>query len=63
MDVVAMEKRRPIRWIPGRRREEAVGDHVVLFDKTNREWPNYVSRSLKRTLSGSFWKHWTTTNR
>jgi hypothetical protein len=31
MDVVAMEKRRPTRWIAGRRQEEVVGNDVVLL--------------------------------
>lgn len=29
---------------------------------TNREWPNYVSRVLKRTLSGNAREHWTIMN-
>ncbi|TCK92164.1 hypothetical protein B0G74_6017 [Paraburkholderia sp. BL9I2N2] len=43
--------------------KKSVGMTSRYFGKTNREWPNYVSRLLKRTLSASFGKHWTVANR
>jgi hypothetical protein len=43
--------------------KKSLGMTSRYFGKTNREWTNYVSRLLKRTLSASFRKHWTVANR